>query len=66
MEATREAESKRRDEAFALGKSELFATFIEDGLELVSHRGKVLGIHATFLLLIEGVRGLDGSCQKSS
>jgi hypothetical protein len=34
-------------------------------LELVGHGGNVLGIHSTFLSLIEGVGELDGSCQKS-
>src|SRR5712664_1843131 len=66
----REAEAKRRDEALALEKVELFAALIkdigiEDGLELVGHGAKLLGIHPTFLSLIEGVWGLDGSCQKS-
>ena len=51
----REAQAKRRDETFALGKSELFAAFIEDigiedSLELVGHEGSLLEIHPTFLL----------------
>src|SRR2546429_3778738 len=65
-----EAQTKRRDEALARGKSEVFATliedlFIQDGLELIGHGSKLLGIHSTFLSLSEGVRGLDGSCQTS-
>src|SRR5207302_7372460 len=66
----RETEAKRCNEAFALGKSALFAALIEDvgiqdGLELGGHGGKLVGIHPTFLSCIEGVWGLDGSCQKA-
>jgi len=56
----REAQTKRRNKALTLDKSELSAAFIEDigiedRLELVGHGGKLLAIHSTFLSLIEGV-----------
>src|SRR6266849_3176719 len=54
MATQQEAQAKRRDETFALGKSALFAAFIEDigienSLELVGHDGRLLEIHPTFL-----------------
>ena len=66
----REAEAKRRDEPLAFGKFKLQAPVIEDGgiqdgWERVGHDGKVLGIHPTFLSLLEGFLALDGSCLKS-
>jgi len=59
----REAQAKRRNETFALGKSDLLATliediFIEDRLELVGHRDKLLGSHPTFLSFIEEAWGV--------
>jgi hypothetical protein len=60
--AHREAQTKRRDEAFALDQSEFFAAlienlFIEDRLELVGQGGKLLGLHPILLLLIKGLGG---------
>ena len=59
----RQAQTTRRDEALALDQSAFFPAliedlFIQDGLELIGHGGNLLGIHATFLSLIEGVRGV--------
>ena len=50
----RKSESKRGNEPFAFGKSKPFASVIEhsgvqNGLELVGHGGKLLGIHPTCL-----------------
>ena len=65
----RKGQVKQRDEALAFGKSELFAPliedlFIEDGLELIGHGGKLVGIHSPVLSFVEGGWRLDGSCQK--
>jgi hypothetical protein len=58
----REAQAQRRDQALALGQSELFAPFIQHGgikdrLELLGHSGNLFGIHPPFLSRIKDFGG---------